>query len=271
MADLFNRAVRIVAGSLLIEGLRVQFKIKKTSRKEPNTAEVTIFNLSEQSRAGLKRGAKLIVEAGYSTSISQLFSGDARLVDHAHEGPSWLTKIQCGDGERAYRYAVVNESFIPGTSVADVFARVADSTGLDVADAVRTVRATIKEQFTQGYTAFGRGSLEIDRLLKGRGIEWSIQDGRLQVLLDDTATRDSAVLLSPDTGLVGSPEHGSPETKKKPQVLKVKSLLQPSLRPGRRVRVESEAITGDFRVLTVTHQGDTHGGDFYSECECVPA
>lgn len=268
---LFGRAVRVIIDGLLIEDLRVQLKVKKTSKKEPNECHLTIWNLSPESRKALSsKGAKVIVEAGYVGSIARIFSGNARSVDHLHDGPNWLTKVQCGDGETAYRYALVTESFKPGTAVADVFAKAAQATGLDVTDAVNTVRVRVSDQFTQGYTAHGRAALEVDRLLKGRGLEHSIQNGKLQVLPTGTATREQAVLLSPDTGLIGSPEHGTAERKTKAQALKAKSLLQPDLAPGRKCRIESEAITGDFRIETVEHKGDTAGGEWYSEIECFP-
>lgn len=279
MARLYGRAASLVIGSQLIEGLRVSFKAKKSIKKEPNDCEIQVYNLSEHSRAALQsKGTKIILEAGYEGDTSQVFAGDSRIIDHVHEGPDWITKVQCGDGERAYRYARIVESFAPGTPVADVFAKVAAATGLDVIDAVATVRAFLPgAQYTQGYTAYGRASSELDCILKGRGLEWSIQDGRLQVLSETGTTKDTATLLSAETGLIGSPAHGSPDTgntpgkpAKKPQVLKVKCLLNPRIKPGGRVVVQAEAIKGTFKVQTLTHSGDTHGAEWYSELECVP-
>lgn len=271
MAELFERAIRLTAGGLQVTGLRAQLRVMKTAEKEPNTAAVTVFNLSEQSRAAMqKKGLKVIVEAGYTGTIAQLFSGDARQVDHVREGPSWLTKIQCGDGETAYQYATVSENFRPGTAFGDVFAKVARATGWDVTDATATVRAAVPTVFRQGYAACGRASAEVDRLLRGRGLEWSVQDGRLQVLGLGKVTRETAVVLSAATGLIGSPALGTPAKKGKPALMKIKSLLQPELRPGRRVRVQATAVNGDFRVVTVTHSGDTHGQEWYSEIECSP-
>lgn len=271
MSTLFGRAVRVVVGSTLIEGLRVQLKVKKTSDKTPNTGHVTIYNLAEQSRAALKnKGTRLIIEAGYSGTIAQIFSGDSNTVNSTHEGPNWLTKVECVDGEKAYRYKPVAESFKAGTSVAAVFERIALKTGLDVQAATALVRQQISEQFTGGYSAIGQASAEIDKLLKGRGLEWSVQDGRLQVLVTGGTTQDQAVLLRDDTGLIGSPEYGTPTSEKKPQVLKARSLMQPSLMPGRKVRIEAANITGNFRALTVEHHGDTHSGDWFSDIEAVP-
>jgi len=45
------------------------------------------------------------------------------------------------------------------------------------------------------------------------------------------------------------------------------SLLNPEIRPGRRVQVESQFVNGVFKVEKVTHSGDTHSTQFYSEVE----
>lgn len=312
MAKLFNRAVRIVAATtvqitdrdtisievldpdtgkvlsgnsgtkktatrtLTIENLRVQFKVKKTSKKEPNSCDLTIYNLSADSRGKISRDVKLTVEAGYVGTLAQIFSGDALTVDHVHDGPNWITRIQCNDGERAYRFSTVSESFKAGTGFGDVFEKVASKTGLDVADAVKFIRGEIKDQFTRGFVAHGFAFSELDRLLKDRGLDYSIQDGRLQILKAGTASKDSAITLSSSTGLIGSPAHGTGDATtskaraEKASILKVKSLLQPGIKPGRKLKVESVDISGSFVARDVLHSGDTAGGDWYSDVEAVP-
>jgi hypothetical protein len=289
---LSDRKARVALDTLLISDLRIQFKTKKSLKKEPNTCEVSISNLNEQSRSALQKGRiKVILEAGYPDNIAQVFSGDSRTVDQVLKGATWETKITCGDGERAYRYARVAESFRPGTRVADVVQIVMESLGMPVVGHLAELRA-VTEQFLQGYSAFGKVASELDHLLKSRGFTWSIQDGQLQILQSDGTTTAGVIRLAPDTGLIGSPEHGNVEkeaplsqvtgdaadvgfsltAKRKtgPAVLKVKSLLQPGLHPGGRVQVESRGVKGLFRIETVTHTGDTFGGEWYSELECLP-
>lgn len=279
MADsqLFQRAVRLTVATQQIEGLDVQFKVRKTSNKEPNTCECSVYNLSENSRALLaQKGVQLVLEAGYVGTLAQIFQGNATCY-HEHTGADWVTRLSVVDGERSYRYALVSENFRPGTMVHQVVSRVADALRLDAVDAVALVRANSTEQFTQGYVAHGKASTELDKLLKGRGFEWSIQDGRLQVLKKGEHTSHREVVLTSDNGLIGSPSFGTasvgspePNQKKGPRVLKLKSLLQPDLKPGRRVHVKSVGVNGVFRIITVTHVGDTGGADWYSEVEAQP-
>jgi hypothetical protein len=292
-ALLWERKARLAIDSFLITDLRIQFKVKKTLKKEPNTCDIAVANLNESSRAQLqKKRFRIVLEAGYLDSIAQLFAGDSRYVDQVLDGATWLTKIQCGDGEKAYRYLRVAESFRPGTRVVDVINAVAQASGMKLVGHVAELRA-VTEQFLQGHVAFGKVATELDDLLTGRGFTWSIQDGQLQVLKVDGAVGEDAILLSPTTGLVGSPEHGNPEkqvpvsqvsgtaedvgftvsakNRTGPAVLKAKSLLQPGFRPGRKVKIVSKGTNGIFRIQTVVHTGDTFGGEWYSDLECLPS
>ena len=53
-------------------------------------------------------------------------------------------------------------------------------------------------------------------------------------------------------------------------VLKLKMLLHAGLVPGQKIKVESETISGVFRLEAVTHNGDTFTNDFYTEIEAKP-
>jgi len=277
---LFDRRCRLVVGlpqtdystvapdAIEVDGLRVQFKVVKTDTKEPNTAEVSVWNLSPESRAIVSaKGSKLLVIAGYADTVRQVFTGDVRLVDHTRDGAHWVTKLQAGDGERAYLYAQASDSFKSGTPALVVAERLASLLGLDPGNLAGEV-ALAAVTFTQGYSARGRVSAELDRLLKGLGLAWSIQDGRLQVLAPGAAAPGAtSIEISPTTGLVGSPEHGSAPEKGKPAVLSVKSLLLPELRPGSRFSLVSESATGGYVASKVEHTGDTAGGEWYTTVE----
>lgn len=279
----FERRCRVIVGrpqadyrvlapdAVEVEGLRVQFKVTKTGTKEPNTAEVSVWNLSAETRAAVQlKGARIIVLAGYRDIFGQLFSGDVRTCDHVRDGAHWVSKLQAGDGERASRYARVSESFAPGVAALDVARRLSVLLGLDPGNLTGQV-AEAAVTFTQGYSARGRVSDELGRLLDGLGLTWSIQDGRLQVLAPgESAPGSTSVEISQSSGLVSSPEHGSPDASGKPGVLKVKSLLQPDIRPRCRFSLVSDTATGGYRAGRVDHAGDTAGGEWYTTAEATP-
>lgn len=266
----------VATGTAFTE-LRVTFKIKKNKGKEPNTADITVYNLSEPTRSKLKtKGTKIQLEAGYADNVALIFVGDSSIIDHQHDGPDWKTHIQCGDGLDAFKFARYNESFGPDTPVSEVARSIAQTTGLDLS-AVKDKLAKLPGAFKNGVSFFGTVSQALDKVLNGTGQEWSSQDGKLQALGETEATSESPVLLDADHGLIGSPAWGSPihgvkpgQLQKKPQVLKIKTLLNPGLRPGRRITLSAIATKGDFIVRDMEHSGDSFGGEWYSELEAVP-
>jgi hypothetical protein len=269
---LFDRkATLIVDDRMITQDLRLTFKICKTSAKEPNTAKIEAYNLSEATRGKMKeRGAKIILQAGYPGTLATIFSGVARTIDHLHQGPEWVTEIQCGDGEQTFRVDRINESFKGGTFVEDIVKKVISKMNVSKGN-VDLKAGLLSGQLVHGFTAKGYAADELTKLLEAQGLEWSIQDGAIQILKANETTADAAVLLSPTTGLIGDPVHSAPDAKgKKPTYLKIKALLTPRAKPGARVALDSTPVKGVYRCEKVEHTGDTSGGPWYSEIEAIP-
>lgn len=251
-------------------GLRIRFKVKKSREKEPNTAEILVTNLSPTRRQSLQvKGVKVLLEAGYAaTGLSRLFAGDARTIDHLREGPDWSTSMKCGDGERGFRFARANESFSPGNTAADVLKYLGKQLGLDQGNVAQEA-AKILTRFDQGYVVWGPAQQALDRLLTSIGFGYSIQDGAIQVLATDAVIQGVAIPeISPDTGLIGSPEMGVPEKAGQPALCKFKCLLTPT-RPGALVKLRSERYNGQLSVKKCEFEGDTAGGPWYTTIEGV--
>jgi hypothetical protein len=278
--QLFDRRVRLTVAQPIIgeyktaapnaveiTDLRVRFRVDKNLGKEPNTAEITIYNLSADTRAKVQiKGARVVLEAGYaSDGVRGIFVGDVRTAKSEHVGADWVTTLKCGDGERSIRHARVNESFAPGTGIADVARSLTRAMGVEPGNIDEAVK-NLTRQHVHGYAVHGRAAVWFDRAITAAGLEWSIQDGRLQVLAKGEATKEPAVVLAADSGLIGSPEYNAAE-KDKPATLTVKALLQPRIRPGGRIVLESNAHKGTFRVIKVGHAGDTAGGEWYTTAE----
>jgi hypothetical protein len=275
VAVLDKRLCVVVVDSVRVEGLRIQFQVHKGTGKEPNTCEVRIYNLAEKTRSGMqKKYAPVILTAGYEGNAAVIFNGDARTVDHVKQGSEWVTIAKCGDGERAYTFQRISRSFGPGTRIVDVALACADALGLNPGNLREELdkgsfRGGLTE-FTNGRVVHGKASAELDKVLRGIGLSWSVQNGEIQVLRGDAPAPGRAVLLSPASGLIGSPEHGSPEKKGKPSPIKARSLLQPQIICGGRVEIQSRSMNGQFAVKKVTHAGDSRGLDWYTDLEALP-
>lgn len=283
-AELFRRVARLtvmvpIAGAGFlpanraiheITDLRLQFKVTKHLGKAPNTGAITIVNLNAESRAAFQRkDCAVLLEAGYPTTIAKIFLGDVRVANSRHEGTQWMTTLEAGDGERAYLHPRANESFKGGTSAATVVEKLGRVMGLDVGNLQAQASELAGHQYVNGRQIRGRASRELDRILRSHRLEWSIQDGALQVLRPGQALQ-YVVDLGPDTGLVGTPDVGTPEKKKKRPTIKWRSKLIPEIKPGGIVNLRSSVHTGRVRVTEITHLGDTSSGDWYTDGEGEP-
>lgn len=295
MKELFNRDFAMTVGNQEIgiqkvspvtkgieHALRVRFTIEKSASSDPNRVDVEIFNLAESNRRVLQVGSDLavtsakqrrpydwplVINAGYVGSKAQIFSGDISFADSRQENTEWLTQIQSEDGGKQYRSAVISKSFSTATSVATVLTALADALDIGLGNAAAHFAAGAEQgylNFDHGVVLVGRVSKLLDKYITSAGYKWSIQDGQLQVLGPDEFLLDDTVVLNSATGLVGSPERGENG------VVTVISLMQPSIKPGRLVVIESKMINGRYKATTVRHIGDTWGPEWYTQFEGKP-
>ena len=270
--ELFNRVCTLTIGGAEWSDLRVQFQISRTAKSKPSPATIRVDNLSQESRAAILRGTSLRLVAGYAGLAGQLFSGTIDEVRHQKTGPGWTTSLTASDGRQAWG-RFVSRSWTSGTPYKQLVQELAGLMGLAVpASALAMVKGG-----TRGPAAMsGFAHREMDLLMAALDLQWSVQDGALQVVPPAGSTVERAILLSPGTGLVGSPEviefkacrvtgdYGKRRTVKRPAI-KAISLLQAGYYPGRRIKLESAEHKGEFRIDRADHRGDTHGGEFYTE------
>jgi hypothetical protein len=177
MTVLLNRRATLLVtpqGSteaLTIEGLRMQFTASKTLDKAPNTAEINVFNLSETSRKGMQTmGANVTLQAGYEDIASQavVFSGNARYISHRLDGPDWVTKIECGDGEQAFAGDTVSEAFAEGTPIVKALEYVSKKMKVDKGNLGAQAKA-LGGVLKTGFVARGRAAAILERVLVADG------------------------------------------------------------------------------------------------------
>lgn len=281
---LYNRAARLtllrpaptgffdtLPNAVIIERLRMAYDVSKTLEAEPNTAIITVYNLAESTRASLQRKPlRVRLAVGYDGNLAQIFDGDARYVTTTYSGADAITKIECGDGERAFRAATLSRSYPKGVDARTVVRDLAGSMGLTVPTTVADALAT--SQYSGGKTISGPSEKQMGQVLAKHGYGYSIQDGKLQILATGAARTDVAHVIDESTGLVGSPEFGleQGEGGTKRAQLKLRTLVYPAIVPGSRLAVTSRAVQGQFKADKVKHTGDTHAQPWYTEIEAVP-
>lgn len=284
---IFGRVATVTVGTIRIDSRvskenpippRIRCDITKTNDGKPNKAKVEIWNLNETHRSQLENAPYVPcqIDLGYQEGTSTVFLGNLRAGRTVREnGINWKTSLECGDGELAVQTARVNVSIAKGTNTDEVFRRLAKALGVgdgNLNQAVISIRSAFSgtgNLFTAGTVLSGQASAEMTRICKSLNLEWSIQNGKLQILERTKALEGTAILLrsvATGGGMIEAPTL-TIDSKDKRQLLTVKMAIQPDVAPGRLLVVEGLNVKGQFRIEETHHLADTGGTEWYVEAK----
>ena len=296
MSELFNREIEINAGGLRIANrsltgeskpiLRVVFRVEKNLQRDPNTAELTIYNLGKESRVALgeqdpnqiaiRKTITTTILAGYYGNTDLIFTGDLEYGVSKRLGNEWITSLQSADGGKQLRSSRINVSFNSSTLLNDVLKTGAEALGVGLGNITQELAKgaprSSAQEYVKGLVLSGQASTELDKIIRRAGFNWSVQDGQIQLIRPGGVLNpNDAILLKQGTGLIGVPEIGDKG------IINARSLLQPDLTPGKKIQIQSGLrsngqynIDAFFRVDKSVITGDTWGGDWYSDVEASP-
>ena len=277
---LFGRVIECAVGNVDCSNKRIVFKVKKNLKAEPNTCDLQVYNLNPDNRDELENspGKKLTVrlEAGYeATGVSQLFLGETRSAWTEWVGPDCITHVQTGDSEKEMQEARIHMSIGPRVPADVALTAIVRTLGVgegNVAQAVALLKSKgVVAMFGPGTAISGNAARQLTDFCRSAGLEWSIQDGKIQILDRNKPLSAKAVFLSSDTGLEGSPSidfAASSKEKAGGVYVKAKARLIPELEPGRLVVFQSKSVNGGFRLDEVEYEGDTHGDPWTAHLTC---
>lgn len=191
------------------------------------------------------------VYGGYKPSPALLFQGSTQWCRHMRNGPTWLTEMEIGDGLSTMMDGVASKQFPPGALLIDVIKFVVQTMGLGLGnlseDRILEIVGPGKATFPFGFTCFGESKNLLSNLIHPYGGEWFVDRGECYFVMRGQALPDAPIIVSPDSGLLASPdpvENGK---------LRLRSVLRPDVRIGRKVAVQSSSYEGTYRVEVVTH------------------
>ena len=266
--EIFGRVATLVVGTVDVSDLRITFNVTRSRKKSPNIARISVYNLSRARINELRQvttGTRVLLSAGYKAPIgtSQIFAGELRNANVERVEADLVFTLESGDGDKAYTSGRLNQSFAPGTRMSDVIGRVAGSTGLGRGNLDGLLDKSERIEGT-GMTVQGSSIESLDKLLKPRGLSFSVQDGVIQASKEGAPVERTAILVNSDTGMIGSPSRGADG------IVKVTMPILPEIVPGRVIRIDAEFVTGDFVIERTSTDGDTADGPWQTAVEGSP-
>ena len=264
------------------EALRVVFDIKKTGYKAWWYGDVTIFNLKEETQdAILARAERVIMSAGYQNgNYGQIFDGNVfqKLYDRENVVDYRVT-LHCLDSDQK-----INNNFVKFTvsnqytRQVDIIRKMAGSarTPIPIGGISNNLDQTV---LPRGKTVFGKPVDYFRSISLHNGAQYWMDSGDLCISKLTDPSQGEALVITPSTGLVGTPEqidYGA----------SFMCLLNPNLRIVRPpagpmlvkldmslIRQEKKSIgqfvslldqDGVYKIAEVRHTGDTRGPEWYT-------
>ncbi len=291
--ELFNRKIQVrITDSksvITIENLRIQYEIVKTISKEPNTATVKIYNLTDDIQNQIKGSAQDIeIIVGYEDNMALLFKGNIKFVYKSTlDAVDKVLEIDAGDGHHDYKNAIVNVSLSKNSNDDDIINQCTSSL-------TRSSRGKITElqnnKRTRGKVISAPTRNVLDDVARKNGCNWSTQDGKLTMVKNDGVIDNSVFVISAKQLL----EQPTEQEKS----LRIKTMLNPYCRINSLIKIDNSLIleahqdinqvqtnkakhkkeqqakfkkshSGQYKVIKHTASGDTHGNDWFSTLEVV--
>lgn len=248
--------------------LGLDFEVTATTDTDPNQGVFTLYNVSESSRRRIATEAKsIIIYAGFDGIEKQIFYGDITSALPVKANPGWAINITAGDGFKAYTEERFSKTYAAGTDKETIVRDIIDAMKLAGKTAVDSVKGVMAGDITLD----GLAKDGLTKILGSLGAEWSIQDNEIRITGTGKPIDNEAILINSDTGLLEPPVITDTG-------INVRMLLNPDLRPGKLVKVQSsgkvlnisEGTTFDrardsdgfYLVKSVSFVGNNYGGNF---------
>ncbi len=187
--------------------LRFKFSIRRGDIQTPNTADIRIYNLSEQTaQAVQKEFTRVILQAGYEGNFGVIFDGQIKQVRRGRETQTdTYLDITAADGDSAYNFAFSATSLAAGSTPIDHFNVVAkDMAEHGVSEGYAPDLPG--NPLPRGKVIYGMSRDIMRNVAKNTDTSWSIQDGKLTMIPQTAYVPGEIPVLTSATGVIGLPE-----------------------------------------------------------------
>lgn len=269
-----QRRIVVNVADLIITDLRITVSLTVDASNSQDPGDVAIYNLARDTESQIfDRGKEIVVSAGYEGEVGVIYEGQMQRVQRVRRrsgGIARVTQIKLGTLTRspvAVRGVqplggVTARSYAGSESVRRIAADLIGDMGLDAA----TLNAIPASATALNWAWTGAASDALTGLLSAHRLGWYEDSGQIRVRRRGSAAQPDGGhwLVTPATGLVGSPTDTD-------EGVRVELFLNPAVRRGDRVELESENTAGDYTVVAISHQADNWEGKFTTGLELRPA
>ena len=233
----FGSEAKVICGAVTINSneLDLEFTVKFDDDMQPNEAEITIYNLSDNTKNQFKKDSKLSIEAGYKGDTGVIFTGYITKVTTKNEDADRVTTIKCLDDVKDHTISEI--TYAAGTAASTILNDLLKKTGTPI----KVFQMYRDWTYTDEEKVDGDLMESIKKYSEVCGVSTYVSNGYIYSRRLNEGDNLNFT-LSEETGLIGTPEEFEEE----------KSL----------VMQEADAEKGTKKV---DYSTTIHGYD----CECL--
>ena len=290
-----------------VSNLRCVFKVEKVALEPVNTAEVTIYNLTRDTETDLlKDGSRLIIEAGYQgytdtgevevtdnpeqqmsevksvikpKQYGVIFDGDIiQLFRGREENVDYTLTIIAVDGERSLINNYINMTRAKGLTPQRMIEAVSQNS-MNVTKVAYISPDLEGKQLPRGKVFFGAPKKYFRSVARDQVATFWVDNGELYVVKPNDIPQGEIIVLTPETGIIGTPTQTQ-------EGINFKCLLNPQIKLRSVIGIDNSMIRtmkaslgqpyisnldedGQYTVIGLRYNGDTRGNDWYVEVNCA--
>lgn len=250
----FGSTATIRSGGVTLTSaaLDIEFTVPFDDDMEPNEAEITVYNLSDNAIKQLKKGNAISIEAGYTGDTGVLFQGYITKVTTKRDEADKVTTIYAMDDVKDH--SIQSIAFAAGTTASTILKTLIGRTGLPLA--VFSPRRDYTYKDSQ--TVDGDLMENIKKYAAVCGISVYVSKGKIYARYI-TEGDNINFHVSPETGMIGSPsayeeEITAEDFKDTVNGYRVEMTLQHRMCAGAIVELDGKDVSGTYRVCSGEHR-----------------
>lgn len=271
MSKFFDRRFEIIINNdVFIEAMagrqfKIEFNVVHDFGGFNSFCDLSIYNLTPStSLKAFQRGGEIILKAGYSDNYDVIFKGSIKNILRESAYPGVLTRLICVGG--TIEGKSINQTLGVKASVVMAIEHIATELGYPL---VINKNDFSGLNFPRGKTLNGDPRVLLDSLANDYEFKYVIENNKIVIVKDGSVRESGARIISQFTGMEGIPEITEIG-------VDVVTRLEPQLKIGGVVQVESQFKTfnfsniyfqdvknsdgtGTYKILKITHSGDSYG------------
>lgn len=262
------RKIEVIFDATKIESpeMHIDFRVDFDNSSDQDKAQVTLYNLSEDTNQKIQLAQQAEIRAGYEDDIGTIFTGSIYQVRGEVVGPEYELTIEAVDGplNSGQRFASIWDRKISRTYrrgirasriLNDLFSALTDY-NIGEIDLPRDI------QYGEGRSFFAPIKDVIKQVASECGAKLQIVSGSV-IIRPEQRGDITATVLTPDTGLIGSPTRMEEDDQ---EGYAVTCLLNHNIQGDSVIKIESRHVNGLYKVIRGSH----NGSDFATEVEVIP-